>query len=410
MKKISILSATLLAAMTLSAQETVVKDAEKAMKSGKSFAEVVSIITPATENPETSQKAITYYIPGKAAFKNYDDMLGKRQLGMFKQEDPKTPEIFHTMAKDLVGGYDYYIKALSLDTVIDAKGKTKTKYSKEIVNTLVGHHTDFNTAALDFWNVKDYENAYRSWDIYLTMPGNPALAKDIKVAPDTIIAEIMYNQALAAWQANQFDKATKAFINAFNKGYDKEQLFQYGAAVAENAKDMDSYLFFVNKGGELYPENTNFINLLINYYLKSDKLDEAITSIDNAIASNPQNAQYHALKGIIYDNKKMPEEAMKCYTKALELNPENAIANFYYGVGLAAKADNLSDAYNGTNFESYKEKEISPLRRQAAQYLEKAYNLDKSLHSEALKILAIIYYNIDDAQGMESVKQRQLDD
>ncbi len=122
MKKLSLLSACLLAGLTVSAQQAVVKDAEKAMKDGKSFDEVAQIMAPATQNPETKDQAITYYIPGKTAFKIYDDMLGKKQFGLLKEGDELV------MAKDLLGGYEYFLKAVARDTLSTEEGDVKAKY------------------------------------------------------------------------------------------------------------------------------------------------------------------------------------------------------------------------------------------------------------------------------------------
>lgn len=411
MKKISILALALTAGISAVAQEAVVKEAEKAMKNGKPYAEVMTLIEPATKDASTAQQAITYFVPGKAAFKEYDDYLGKRSLGMYKADDPKTPEIFHTMAKDLVGGYDNFMKALSLDTVVDAKGKTKTKYSKEIVNILVAHHNDYNTAALDFWQAKDYKGAYKAWDIYLNMNDIPALAEKIKMPADTIVGEIMYNQALAAWQANDMAGAVSAFKNAVNKGFSKKDVFTYGAAVADGAKDYDNLLFFASKGNELFGnEDQNFINLIINYYLKTEKYDEAVDYLKKAIVASPNVAQYYALLGIIYDNKKEKDAALETYKKALELDSENGLANFYYGRGLAAKAGEMQDNYNGKNYDEYKNQTLVPIYKDSLKYLEKAYDVDKNNRSEILKVLEIVYYNLADEAGMESVNQRKLED
>lgn len=407
MKKISLIALALMAAYSMSAQENVVKEAEKAMKAGKTFVEVVEIVTPATTDPTTSTQAITFYIPGKTAFKEYDDFLGKRQLGMLKADDPKSQQIFHTMAKDLVGGYNYFIKALELDPVVDEKGKTKTKYTKEIINTLAGHHEDYNTAALDFWNAKDFDGAYNAWDIYLTMLDMPALEGKFKQQPDSILAEIMYNQGIAAWQADNFPNAIKAFRNAINKGFSKEQGFLYGTVVAESGKDTEALEFFALEGANKFPENNQFINQLINSYLTSKQYDKAMVAIDKAIAAHPTNAQYVALKGIIFDHQENPTAAMEQYKKALTIDSNNPIANFYYGVGLAAHADVIQDEFSGENFEAYKANTLNPMRREAVDYLEKAYNLDENLRTEILRVLNLVFYQLDDEQGMQSVKERQ---
>ena len=135
MKKHLVLAAAALFAgsMAVSAQMQVVKDAERAQKGGEAPAKVVEIITPAFTNPETAKLAQTYYIPGKAMFDEFDKLFGLKSLGRLGDGDGKK------MADDLVQGYGYFIQALPLDSVANEKGKVKTKYSKDIVNTITGH-------------------------------------------------------------------------------------------------------------------------------------------------------------------------------------------------------------------------------------------------------------------------------
>lgn len=406
MKKIATLALCIAATVSMSAQKTVLKEAESAMKSGKPFVEVEKIITPAFTNAETANLAETYYIPGQAGIKEFNDLLGKRQLGLKFPEDGA-----YTMAKSLVGAYDYYMKALPLDSVADAKGKIKTKYSKGIVNDVIGHYADFNVAAIDMFNAKDFKGAYRAWEIFLEIPEKPAFnTKDLKVAADTLLAEIAYNQALAAWQADENDLAVKAFRNAIAKGYVKPHVFEYGISVATAAKDYDALLEFASKGNELYGnENPNFINQIINYYLQTEKYDDAIAYLNNAIAANPQ-AQYFALRGIIYDNQNKVTEARADYEKAHELDADNALALFYLGRSLAQEAAKMSDDYSKADFDQYKATTLVPIYRRAVELLEKAYTVDPGNRTDILKVLDIIYYQIDDAAGQESVKERRMAD
>jgi tetratricopeptide (TPR) repeat protein len=402
MKKISILSLCLLTGMAVSAQKTVVKEATSAMKSGKDFTEVVKIMTPAFTDGETANLVDTYYVPGKAGFKQYDDLLGKKQFGMLPEGGALT------MATALLGGYDYFVKALPLDSLPDEKGKVKPRYSKEIVNTIAGHYSDFNVVAVDFWNAKDFDNAYRSWDIFLSLPSNPVFAKEVKAFPDTVIAEVYFNQALAAWQAENCPNAVKSFRNAIAQGYNKKSVYEYGVAVASGANDNDALLEFASKGNELYGnEDPQFLNQIINYYLQTEKYDEAVSFLEKGISENPNNAQYYALAGIIYDNKNDREKAITYYTKALELDPDNGLANFYQGRALAAKAGKMSDDFNGQGYDQYKAQTLDPIYKEAVQLLEKAYNVDPNNRSQILQVLEIVYYNLNDESGLESVKQRR---
>ncbi len=405
MKKLSLLSACLLAGLSMSAQQAVVKDAEKAMKDGKSFDEVCQIMAPATQNPETKDQAVTYYIPGKTAFKIYDDMLGKKQFGLLKEGDELV------MANNLLGGYEYFLKAAARDTVVNEKGKVKTKYSKEIYSTLAGHYNDYNFVALDFWNAKDYKGAYKAWEIFLTMPENPVLAKEIKVYPDSTLSQVSYNQALAAWQADDFAAAVKSFRKSIEKGNTKREAFEYAVAVANNAKDEDAMLEFATKGNEIYgKEDPTFINNIINIYIMKEDFDTALNKLDAAIASDPSNAQYIALKGLIYTKKKENKTAEELYRQALAIDGSNSLANLYLGATILEKAGQIQDNFNDRtdgNFAKYKSEKVDPLLREAVDYLEKAYKLDENNRGICLTFLEQTYYILGDEAGMESVKERK---
>jgi tetratricopeptide (TPR) repeat protein len=182
-------------------------------------------------------------------------------------------------------------------------------------------------------------------------------------------------------------------------------------AVANGAKDNESLLEFASKGNDLYgADDSQFISQIVNYYLQTEKYDDAIVYLEKAISENPNNAQYYALSGIIYDNKNEREKAMSSYEKALSIDSENALANFYQGRSYALKAGTLSDEYTGSGFNDFKAKTLDPLYKQSAELLEKAYKLDENLRSDALRLLEIVYYNLNDEAGMESVKTRRLND
>ena len=163
MKKICVLTVGLLAAASMTAQVAVVKEAEKEFKSADSYAayqKALQAITPAFSNPETAKEAQTYWIPGKAGFKLYDDLFAKKTFG----QDVNLVD----MSSALLDGYTYGMKALALDTVVDAKGKVKTKLSKDIVSQIAGHaKLDYLNAGAAFWEAREFKKAYEAFNDYL---------------------------------------------------------------------------------------------------------------------------------------------------------------------------------------------------------------------------------------------------
>ncbi len=401
MKQISILALALAVCATAGAQTSVLKEAEQAMKSGQEAAKVVTIVTPAFTNPETSGLAQTYFIPGKASYNEYDKLLGLKQFGKTKHED----EI--KMAKLLIQGYDMYMKALPLDSVPNEKGKIKPKYSKEIVSTIGGHFTDYTNAGADLYNEKDYDGAYRAWAIFNEIPQNP-IFKLSSVPNDTILGEIAFNQALAAWQGNHFEDALNAFMFAKSKGYNKKQLYDYAIAVADGAKNKEAVLEISKEALALYgDQDPMYMGQIVNYYLQNKDFDKAFETINQAIAKEPNNAQYYNIQGVLYENVEKRPEAMEAYKKATELDPNNANALYNYGRQLCETAYALNDAAptSQQEYDTYRAEKLVPLFEQAAEILERAYTANPD-NSDVLKYLENVYYNLNDEAKLNDVRKR----
>lgn len=404
-KHLALAAAFLLGSFALSAQMQVLKDAERALKDGKDPQEVMTIITPAFENPETAQLAQTYFIPGKACFQYYDQLLGYKQFNKL----PEGGEVM--MAQCLLMGYGLYNESIALDSVPDSKGKIKTKYSKEIVNTIAGHFTDYNQAAIDLWEARDFNGAYEAWEVFLDIAESPVYGPKVPNMPaDSTLGEIAYNQALAAWQADSLQKAVNAFMRAKAKGYNKKQLFDYAIAVATNLGDQELAFNLACEGQQLYgQEENNYFGYIINYYLQKNDFDRAFAIIDEAIAGDPNNAQYYLVKGILFDNQGKLPESEEMFLKAVQLNPNDSQILYNYGRCLCNKAYAASDVAptNPAESEKYYNDIIVPLFRQAVEYLERAWEIDND-NIDALNYLSNAYYNLHDDKMYEDVEARKL--
>lgn len=403
-KHLALAAAFLLGSFALSAQMQVVKDAERALKDGKDPQEVMTIIAPAFQNPETAQLAQTYFIPGKAFFQYYDQLLGYKQFNKL----PEGGEV--VMAQCLLMGYGLYNESIALDSVPDSKGKIKTKYSKEIVNTIAGHFTDYNQAAIDLWEARDYNGAYEAWEVFLNIAESPVYGPKVSNMPaDSTLGEIAYNQALAAWQADSLQKAVNSFMRAKSKGYNKKQLYDYAIAVATNLGDQELVFNLACEGQQLYgQEENNYFGYIINYYLQKNDFDRAFAIIDEAIAGDPTNAQYYLVKGILYDNQGKLAESEEMFLKAVQLNPNDSQILYNYGRCLCNKAYAASDVAptNPAESEQYYNEVIVPLFRQAVEYLERAWEIDND-NIDALNYLSNAYYNLHDDKMYEDVEARK---
>lgn len=403
MKKICVLTAGFLAAASMTAQVAVVKEAEKAFKAVDSYGayqKAVTAITPAFSNPETQKDAQTYWIPGKAGFKLYDDLFAKKTFG----QNVNVIE----MGNALLDGYKYGMQALPLDTVVNEKGKVKTKFSKDIVNQISGHANDFLNAGAAYWEEKDFKKAYESFCYYLEIHGNPALGKNAPaVLADSVASQIIYNSALAAWQAEMLQESATAFDKLLAIGYEDPNAYDYAYSVAYQMQDEPRKLRYsqiaLDKFGTSDPK---FLQRLVNSYIESKDFDKARTMLNDAISADPNNAVYYLSLGVLLEQQNDFKGAKEAYLKAVNIDGENAINNLYYGRMLVQEYNDLDQAaadmsqqeYNKYNYET-----MRPIIVEATKYLEKAYQLDNE-QTDALRYLKNIYYVLNDGDNLLRVE------
>lgn len=401
MKKISILGLCLVAGLSMSAQKSLMKEVESTVKSGNfDYPTVKAQIDEITTNPETKDDVKAWMLGGNAAYAHYDALFLKMQMG---QEIDKK-EIGNAM----IDGYEYMIKALPLDTVINEKGKVKTKESKKILKAIAENYSHYNNAGIFLWEAQDYAGAYKAWDIYVNLPEDSRMAATgLKADVDSIVSQIIFNQALAAWQINDLEKALVVFEKAYNRGYQKKNLFDYAIAVATQAKKNDIASKYAKLAYPLYGnEDPVYLQVIVNDYLEKKDFANAKDFLNGLLATNPNSAQYNDLMGVLLENEGNQEAALESYKKAVELDANLAIARFHLGNLLYNKAyaiDNEASSKTQAEYEKIRKEQTEPLLREAAVQLEEAFNLDEQNMGEALKHLKNIYYILGDEENLNRV-------
>lgn len=402
MKKISILGLCLVAAFSMSAQKNLLKEVENTVKGGNfNYTEVKEKIASITTNPETKDNVKAWMAAGNAAFAHYDGLFLQLQMG--QEVDKKE------MGNAIVDGYNYMIQALPLDTVVDAKGKVKAKESKKILKTIAENYAHFNNAGIFLWEAQDYKGAYEAWGIYASLPEDPRMEKTgLKADADSIVSQIVFNQALAAWQIDDLDKSLVAFEKAYAKGYDKKNLFDYAIAVATQAKKSDVACEYAKIALPMYGnEDPVYLQVIVNDYLEKKDFANAKDFLNGLIASNPNSAQYNDLMGVLLENEGNQDNALEYYRKAVELDGTMALARFHLGNLLYNKAyeiDNQASSKSQQEYDKIRKEETEPLLREAATHLEEAFSLDEQNMGDALKQLKNIYYILGDEENLKRVE------
>lgn len=216
-------------------------------------------------------------------------------------------------------------------------------------------------------------------------------AIDAHVSNDLEEAETLYNQLIASNSANEI-----VYHNLLNiyKVQGENQLL----------------IALCKEGLIRYTNNSkDFIDELVNHYLNTSNNAKALEYLYLGLNKFPKNADYHFIKGLIYDKSRRYNAAIKAYKKTIHYNSNHfdALYNLgaiYYTKGVEHyKVMDL----NKDNHEKYKTEcnAYVNLFLTGLPCFEKAHQLDPS-HISTMQALLVIY---DRLQRKELFNKIQLE-
>ncbi len=369
--------------------ENVKKDINGLSLTAKNYQSALDKLKPAFTDDETKNKVETWLLAGKICFGYYDKSMIEKSIG--SNIDKKA------VGKMLITGYDYFQKALKLDStkltkkdgtpIVDKNGNVKyrTKYSRDIMKRILSHLVDFSAVGGDLLIANDCDGAYLAWDIYCKEAKSDFAIRSRKAEVDTIVGYYRYYQGLAATQNKKYENAAKQFENAIKLKYQHKDVYDNLISALLLLNDSVNVVEYAKEANALYGErDAKYARILINSYLNTKSYKEAADLLDKAIGRDSTNAEYVDLKGQLVERMYGVDQALPYYKQAVKLNPEFARAQFNLGNSIYKQAISAGDKDTRLSIKLYKE---------SLPYLEKAYQLNPD-DSDVKKILSRIYYVI----------------
>lgn len=337
-------------------------------------------IDQAMANEKTANWSNTFFAKGKLC------------QAVFESDNAKFKEL---CPDPLNEAYSSYEKALSLDP----KGALK----KKLITGMV-----YNTLAVDLYNqgskqfeAKDYENALKSFETQIQITESDKYAGAVDTG-------MYYNAGLAAVNSGKYNEAIKYFEKCAEMGYlgvtPYFQIYESYLGLKDTVKAEQTLLDLPKK----FPNDKNITLNLIDLYIKSGKNQEALKYIDQAKASDPQNATLYFAAGIIYLNSNKFDEAITELSKSIELNPN--LYDTQYGLG-AAYINKASDMFVKANeimdVKKYTEAvdTANSVYAKALPYMEKALEL-KPDDVYAMRSLKELYYRLKMTDKYNAIKAK----
>ncbi|MBS2212156.1 tetratricopeptide repeat protein [Carboxylicivirga mesophila] len=298
---------------------------------------------------------------------------------------------------------DFYKKAIELDQKGDAKGKGIGKYEKEIKLQLTFFKPDLTNSGIEGFNTENFEQALFAFENVLYINALPMFQEE---APG-IDTAIVYNCALAAYNAKDWNRAEQYFNQSIDLGYGGGDAVLLLDQVFDASGDSTKVAENLQRGFQKYPEDERILTTLIQYYLDAQQNDAALEYLNTAIEKDPENPSFYYARGVLYENIDK-DEAIKNYEKCLEIDSKffNALYNIgviYYNKGV--EQQNVANDKTTT-------KEFNAAMEVANEFWEKSLPYMESAHevqpeeAAVLETLKGLYYRFERMDKYNEVKAK----
>lgn len=388
MKKTIILLALVFAVSGAFAQKGKVTSAQTFKDTGKLDKAVEAIneaIDPSNEKAEKS-------IPWPKTW----EVRGEIYQAIFQTQDAN----FKKLSDDpLTVALDSYKKALELD----ANGKSSN--GVKIKLTLLTN--DLTNQAVEAFNNSDYKQAMKSFEQILDIQALPIIKAD---NPDGVDTVIIFNTGLAAYNAQDYEKAVKYYSEAAKYGYNGARTYSLISETYIQMQDTAQALKVIQEGFEKYPEDNGVLTSMIDLYLRTGQDEAAMKYLKMAIEQDPSNVTYYFAQGRLLEDSGDEDGAAKSYEKAIEVDP--TYFNAYYNLGAlyynkGVKQIEIANAVPANDNEKYEAemKKADPFFQKALPYMEKCDELqpNDNMTMESLKNL---YYRLKDMDKYNAILEK----
>jgi len=390
-------------------QKKAISAAKNEIKGGTpNIAEARILIKGALANPETANDAEAWYVAGQIENKQFDKEREKEILG--KQADDVL------MYSALESILPYFLKAVELDQIPDAKGNIKPKYTKDIKSIIRANRPFYINAGIYAFDNKNFQKAYENFKVYGDIPYMSMFENDKwnVSKSDTTEMQFRYYAAVAAAAIPNSKEAIAIYEEIKNTEYTPNVIFSendiYQRLMYEynQLDDSVAYEKIMIEGFKKFPEEDYYILNLINFYINAGKSAEAISYLEKAIAQQPVNAQYYDVLGQIYEQTSQSDDAIVNLKKALELDPDNIeylshLGRVYFNLAVEKRSE--SDEISNQNQANDVLKKAKDYFKESLPYFEKVFQLDPK-NSSAIYALRSVYYSLtmwDDYYKMDAL-------
>ncbi|MEQ8927525.1 MAG: tetratricopeptide repeat protein [Fulvivirga sp.] len=362
-----------------------INQAEKARTEGN-LGEAKNIIDEAIVHEKTKDDGKTWYYRG-LIYASLDTTQNPTYQNLANDPLKTAMEAFAKADEMNQGNNEFYITG--------PNGFPVTK--GEQISTLWGHYLN---KGVEYYNAQNNKEAYKYF------------RKTAVVQPEDTTGYI-YSASVA--QADKdYDKALLNYYTLLNDlNYHSKDIYSaviYIEGVVN--EDNEKALEVIRAAKEQFPSDLDFAKSEINALIKLERIDEAKSELESAIANEPDNANLRFTLGVMYEEIGDAAKAKEAYKGAVEVDPDYYNARFNLAVLIYNQAVDLIKEMNNLGISQADQKKAKAMNvdidkrlKEAVPHWEKLNSLQPNDRT-TLETLQYIYTQLKMKDKAEKVSMQ----
>ncbi|MBS0010041.1 MAG: tetratricopeptide repeat protein [Bacteroidales bacterium] len=336
-------------------------------------------VDEALKHEKTKDWFKTYYASGRVA-----------QAMWEKGYQDDNQKLMNTYDDQLIYAYDNYLKAMELDD--------KSSTENLVIIQLPALANDFLVwAAMEFED-GNYDKSTLAFEKLLEI-------QESDIYMGTVDTVVVFNTALAAYNAKNYDKALKYLDRSIEMEYGETTPYLLKYQTYSELGDLENAEEALKTTFSEFPEDEQVLLTMIQFFIDNDKRQEALDYLDLALESAPENYNLHYAKGVMHMQADEYDKALVSLKKSIEIEEDYFNSQYNAGVCYYNKGANmLSDANEIMDPTEYNKafEAAKAVFSTAIPYMEKARELQPE-DMDTLRSLKELYYRLQMTEKYDQV-------
>lgn len=385
--RLYILAFVLLCTSVVLAQKKEISQARTILKSGKNVAQAEQLMTGLLKDSANRYDKRIYALWYESVLMQYQAVNEK--LYMKQRQD--TAQFFQ-LTRRL---FNVAFALDSLDMRPDRKGRVDLEYRKDNAEQLNKFRPNLFVGGTYYVRKADFQKAFEFCEAYIDCARQPLFSAYQLDSTDLRMHEAAYWATYSGYRLKNPLLTLRYRHQALRDSSRVESTLQYMAEARRWLKDDSLYMETLREGFRRNPTNNYFFTHLMDYYTARGDNQQALRTVDRALAVNDSSELYLFAKSTVLFNMERYDDCLALSDSLIAMN--DSLADAYYTAGTchlnkALKLHPLKD-----------KKKIKAIYQQARHYMERYRQLAPEQQQKWAPALYRIYLNLNMGRQFDEI-------